>query len=77
MPKRETNRTKFSRMEQVKFFKGCRPQILVGPFLNTLAQIILPNNLRSKHSKVMNFWPVYVILQEGPLKKKTFPQKII
>ena len=26
-------------MDQVKFFKGCLPQILLGPFLNTLAHM--------------------------------------
>ena len=26
-------------MNQVKFFKGCLPQILLGPFLNTLSQV--------------------------------------
>ena len=26
-------------MDQVKFFKGCLPQILLGPFLNTLSHI--------------------------------------
>ena len=35
-----TNRTKYSRMDQVKFFKSCLPQILLGPFLNTLSQIV-------------------------------------
>ena len=30
----------YSRMDQVKFFKGCLPQFLLGPFLNTLTQII-------------------------------------
>ena len=28
--------TGYSRMDQVKFFKDCLPQILLGPFLNTL-----------------------------------------
>ena len=43
---------KYSRMDQVKFaedsrpyhvkfFKGCLPQILLGPFLNTLPRLIL------------------------------------
>ena len=27
---------KYSRMDRVKFFKGCIPQILLGPFLDTL-----------------------------------------
>ena len=30
-----------SRIDQVKFFKGCLPQILLDPFLNTLTQLIL------------------------------------
>ena len=32
--------TKYSRMDEVKFFKGCLSQILRGPFLNTLPHII-------------------------------------
>ena len=28
-------------MGQVKFFKGCLPQILLGPFLNTLTHIMI------------------------------------
>ena len=27
--------TKYSRMDQVKFFKGCLPQVSLGPFWNT------------------------------------------
>ena len=30
-------------MDQVKFFKGCLPQILLGPFLNTLAHVSFYN----------------------------------
>ena len=33
------NGTKYSRVDQVKFFKGCLRQILLGPLLNTLSQI--------------------------------------
>ena len=33
--------TKYSRMDQVKLFKGYLPQILFGPFLNTLSHIIV------------------------------------
>ena len=29
-----------------KFFKGCLPQILLGPFLNTLSQIVLNINFK-------------------------------
>ena len=35
-------------MDQVKFFKGCLPQILLGPFLNTLSHfgIVIPINIK-------------------------------
>ena len=36
-----TNVSKYSRMDQVKFFKRCLPQILLGPFLNILTHIPL------------------------------------
>ena len=32
-------------MDQAKFFKGCLPQILLGPFLNTLTNLFLPSDL--------------------------------
>ena len=32
----QTYATKYSKMNQVKFFKVFIPQILLGPFLNTL-----------------------------------------
>ena len=31
--------TKYSRMDQAKFFKGCLPQTLLRPFLNNLPHI--------------------------------------
>ena len=34
-----SSRTKYSKMDQVKYFKGCLPQILLGPFLNTLSHL--------------------------------------
>ena len=36
--------TKYSRMDQVKFFKGCLPQVLLGPFLNTLSHLLFDMN---------------------------------
>ena len=33
------SRSRYSRMGQVKFLKGCLPQILLSPFINTLAHI--------------------------------------
>ena len=39
---------KYSRMDQVKFFKDCLPQILLGPFLNTSSHIAdTPYKVRS------------------------------
>ena len=32
--------TKYTRMNQVKCFKGCLPQISLGPFFNTLSHIM-------------------------------------
>ena len=31
--------TKYSRMDQLKFFKDCLPQILLGQFLNALSHL--------------------------------------
>ena len=39
---RKRDESKYSRMNQVKFFKDCLPQILLGPFLNTLPQMFVP-----------------------------------
>ena len=30
-----------SQVDKVKFFKRCLPQILLGPFLHTLSQVLL------------------------------------
>ena len=38
---RSSNETKYSRVDQVKFCKGFLPQILFGPLLNTLYQIVV------------------------------------
>ena len=32
--------TKYSRMDHVKFSEGSLPQILLGPFLNTLPRLL-------------------------------------
>ena len=38
--------TKYSRMDQVKFLKGCLPQVLLGPFLDTLSHLVLKNMIQ-------------------------------
>ena len=46
----------YSRMDQVKVFKGCLPQILLGPFLNTVTQLILQfQNLHRKMIKTFAY----------------------
>ena len=35
----KTSETKSSRKDQVKLFKGCLPQILLGPFLNNWSNL--------------------------------------
>ena len=35
-----------------KLFKGCLPQILVGPFLNTLTHLFISRNFSLKHFEV-------------------------
>ena len=39
-------RTKGSRTDQVRLFKGCLLQILLGPFLNTLIHIITREKMK-------------------------------
>ena len=55
--------TKYSRMDQVKFFKGCLPQILLGPFLNILSHIKLLFT-RLRFSLLVNRKPPIGISQE-------------
>ena len=43
------NGSRYSRIVQVKYFKGCLPQILLGSFLNTLTQMLI--SYYDKHLK--------------------------
>ena len=54
---------KCSRMDQLKSFKGCLPQILLGPFLNTLSYLRCGTNYiniyhlwLSEKQIVMDYW---------------------
>ena len=54
-----SNGIKYSRMDHVNFFKGCLPQILLDPFLNTLSQIyffhlLQSPNIRQQHLLFQN-----------------------
>ena len=48
---KETYGSRYSKMDQVKFFKGCLPQIFFGSFLNTLTHMFY----RSLASRVRRY----------------------
>ena len=48
-----TDGTKYSRMNQVKVFKGCLPQILLDP-LNTLSQIMVEEQCQENNLSTTN-----------------------
>ena len=48
------NETKYSRTDQVKFFKDCLPQILLDPFLNTLSQMW--HRITKKYSEALGMF---------------------
>ena len=52
--------TKYSRMDQVKFFKGCLPQILLGPFLNIFSHMF---HTDSADNKKMIIYKIIIIFQ--------------
>ena len=52
--------TKYSKMDQVKFFKRCLPQILLGPFSNTLTRL---------------YWFEKLSSSNGPTLKRSIPIK--
>ena len=54
--------TKYSRMDQVNSFKGCLPQILLGPFLNILIYIYIYIYINIYIYKYILIY-MYVILQ--------------
>ena len=63
---------KYSRIDQVNFFKGCLAQILLGPFLNTLFHMLLRFKLLDydffvSRKKALQlwlriYWRLYVVL---------------
>ena len=68
----------------LQFFKGCLPQILLGPFLNTLSQMCLTNMTWYSQRFTWNFAMFYEIIISlftlpGKLliKKQTLKSKVI
>ena len=59
-----------SRPNTFKFFKGCLPQILLSPLLNTLSDLLLlKENVRNfQKRKQQNIW--YYITKKKILQKK-------
>ena len=50
---------KYSRIDQVKFFEGCLPKILLGPFLNTLCHLLAESHYFPKtlhHRCLTDVW---------------------
>ena len=45
-----------SKNEPSKIFKGCLPQILLGPFLNTLTHLIVVLGEAKLQKKKMKIW---------------------
>ena len=43
-------------MDQVQIFKGCLPQVLLGPFLNTLSCIYVKVELQKKLGQFIFFF---------------------
>ena len=78
------SRTKYSRIDQVKFFKGCLPQILLGSLLNTLSQILKRVSTRITLTRVsrgiFSIWkmecltvdnlPLYILTDRDPADDK-------
>ena len=71
-----TIETKYSRMDQTRFFKGCLPQILLGPFLNTWTQLLI-----IYQSNIHNHYAKNEVLRYGFLQKMRpnphFPAKLV
>ena len=50
-----------SRPHHFKFFKGCLPSTLLGPFMNTLTHIDLPNLIGSLITSVTVFMIIFFV----------------
>ena len=70
----------YSRIDHVKFFKGCLPQIFLGPFLNTLSRIIfMAVFLKKVLTKILRFleslsyyWLLLIVSVYWELKFRMF-----
>ena len=49
-----------SRPYPFKFFKGCLPQILLGPFVNTLSQMLFGKFVRP-NNEMPRSWKWYIV----------------
>ena len=66
-----------SRPYPFKFFKGCLPQILLGPLLNTLSQMFLRSGVSDRKVWLKIFWIALVDPREDSklgrnMKKRIF-----
>ena len=62
--------SRYSKMDQTKFFKSCLPQILLGPFLNTLIHLYLirPNMEFFETVELVEFFMQFVISRIPKMK---------
>ena len=56
-----------------KFFKGCLPQILLGPFLKTLIHLIFRFSFRILGHSCDSVWVIYKDKKNGFAKLISFP----
>ena len=63
--------SRYSRMDQVKLFKGCLPQTLLGPFLDTLTQM----KIMLFYSKILvnvDYWSIRLKMGSYTSKLKIY-----
>ena len=65
-----------SRAYHSKFFKGCLPQILFGPFLNTLTHIIYDSGCLIKSLMLLNLQSEHASTFFAEEKEKHYNGKI-
>ena len=68
--------TKYSRMDQVKFFKGFLPQISPGPFLNTLSHLWPLDQKTDFEKSLSSDYAVFLMLNSYRTVKRVFIPRI-
>ena len=70
--------TKYSRMDQVKFFKSYLPQILLGPFLNILSHIsVVSSQMGNYYQEKFSFSIAICAVKSIIIKKRNIYHVIL